>query len=290
MIDRILITTLSIVTASGIALAQDCPNDPTRYTISTARPGTAHVRISLTMASELMSIANMKSEDGTMTEDFISNVSITGDHGTTPMESAGNGNWSAVPVAIGDRATIEYDLDLAHGEHRWPHGREEIGFALGDGAFLVSRTTLMADYGSQDCTIDIEFEADESAAPWKRLDANLWRAASLSAFHNNCFTYGKGLVDSLPRRSKGRSPLFMTRNLEISQIKQPRTLRLRSSIRLQFLASFRRATTTFSSLRTINPRVEHSTTASQCCILCRPSESMGYCGARGSFTRSTTSG
>ncbi len=175
----------------------------TRYTIGMAREGVAHIQIDHTLANGVVYIRHSTAADGTTTDDFISNATISGTHGTAPMEPLGNGGWSTSAAAIGDRVLIEYDLRLGHGDHAWAHGREEIGFKLGDGAFLVSRTTLLADYGDQNSPIEVAFDAEDSAAPWTPIGHNLWRADDLDSFLNNCFTFGSGFGRFIAETEQG---------------------------------------------------------------------------------------
>jgi len=161
---RILLAALLLVITATAAHSQDCPQI-TRYTISTADNGTAHFKIELTLMGEMMSIITKASEEGKRTEDFVLNPTITGSHGTSEMASLGNGDWDIAPAKIGDRVTVEYDLLLEHGNYTWDMGKEEIGFALGDGAFLIGRMTVMADYTARSCPVEVKFEAKDSAAP-----------------------------------------------------------------------------------------------------------------------------
>ncbi len=200
---RSLMAVLAGIWLSGTTLAQDGQSGLTRYTISMSAEGIAHVRISHTLASRSVGIWERTASDGVKTSDFISNATISGTHGTAEMKSVGNGRWSTAPASLGDRVLIEYDLSLDLGNHAWAHGREEIGFALGDGAFLVSRITLLADYGAEDRPIEIEFEAADSAAPWEPIGENLWRAADFSAFHNNAFAFGDGFGRFVAKTPQG---------------------------------------------------------------------------------------
>jgi predicted metalloprotease with PDZ domain len=189
---RFLATLLVGVSLSGAVQAQDCPADLTRYTISMHAERLAHIRIDHTLASDWVNIAGFTANDGRTADSFISNATISGAHGSARLESVGNGAWSTQAATPGDAVVIEYDLALDHGDHAWPMGEEEIGFALGDGAFMIARSMLLADYGAPDCAIEVEFQADDSAAPWTVIGENVWRAADLDAFHNNALVFGNG--------------------------------------------------------------------------------------------------
>jgi len=200
---RLLMAVLAGASLSGATLAQNCPAELTRYTIGTSGEGVAHVRIDHTLASDRLDIIRKTAEDGVTTDDLISNVTISGAHGITEMESAGIAAWSTEAASIGDRVVIEYDLLLDHGNHTWPHGREEIGFALGDGAFLIPRVTLLVDYGAPECAIEVEFDAADSATPWTPIGENLWRADDLNAFNNNAIVFGNGFGRFTAETSEG---------------------------------------------------------------------------------------
>jgi|GEM_PF-2065448 len=189
---RIALALTASAALSGAATAADtCPAKDAHYYISMAAPNTAHIRLDYTLVSDKIDILYKKSEDGTANDSFIKNARITSPNGTANMNSIGPGTWSVTPAQIGDQVTVEYDLILDHGNHPWNHGREEMGFVLEDNsAYLVSRFTMMADYGAQDCGIDITFETKQSAAPWEKLADNRYHAKNLSAFTNNAFSFG----------------------------------------------------------------------------------------------------
>lgn len=194
---------LSGACLSGVAVAEAGRSELTRYTISMARDGVAHVRISHTLASRSLRIWHRTAKDGRTTDSFITNATITGAHGTARMKPDGNGGWGTAAASIGDRVVVEYDLLLEHGNHAWDFGREEVGFALGDGAYLVSRETLLWDLGAPDQAIEIKFETADSVAPWESLGDNLWRAADSSAFRNNAFAFGNGFGRFVAKTAQG---------------------------------------------------------------------------------------
>lgn len=184
---------LALLAASACSTAgraQTCPETPTRYVIAMPEPDVARVDIDLTLASPYLNIAAFTSEDGATTDSFIENATIRVDGRTTPLEAVGGGAWLVGEERIGTRAHIAYDLALHQGRHAWPFGAEEIGLAFDGGAYLVSRASLMADYGAPDCPVEITFETPQSATPWAVLAPNQYRADSVDAFHNNAFAFG----------------------------------------------------------------------------------------------------
>ena len=199
----LLIAMLVGVASSQSALTQEVETELTRYTISMSGKRVAHIRISHTLASNFVRINHRTASDGVKLDDFISNATISGAHGKSEMKSEGKGKWSTAPASIGDRVVIDYDLSLDHGNHKWDFGREEVGFALGDGAYLVSRCTLLADYGAPKRAIEIKFDADDSAAPWSLIEKNLWRAADLPSLLNNGFTFGRGFGRFVSKTPEG---------------------------------------------------------------------------------------
>lgn len=189
----------------GLGFAQDAEAPLTRYTITAQEEGVAHVRIEITLAGRQLDTIHKRAAGGMTNDDMLSNVTVTGDFGTAQMGYLGTGTWSTAPAKVGQRVTVDYDLALDHGDHTWDHGREEVGFRLGDGAYLVGRTTILADYTSsvRSRAIEVEFKAADSAAPWTQLGENLWRAEDLSAFHNNGFAFGDGFGRFIAETEQG---------------------------------------------------------------------------------------
>lgn len=190
--------------ASLPAASQSCPEQATKYSIGMISPEKAHVEITTTLASDYLVMAGFVSKSGTAVTDFVENVRIETTHAAADIYHTGNGAFPVAPFQPGDRVRVTYDLRLAHGDHIWDFGKEEVGVRLSDGAYLVSRVAMLADYGAPDCPIEIEFNTVDSAAPWLVTGDNTYRADSLDTFHNNAFAFGDRLDRLTATTRQGR--------------------------------------------------------------------------------------
>jgi hypothetical protein len=62
---RIFTALIASISFSGLAQAQSCSEEVTRYTISSPQVGTAHIKIELTLASDRLDIIRRTARDGT---------------------------------------------------------------------------------------------------------------------------------------------------------------------------------------------------------------------------------
>lgn len=186
------------------AFAQNCPETPTKYTISLPSPEKAHIEIDTTVASKFLVMAGFVAKDGAAAPDFVETVKIAGAGKEVTLQHGGNGAFPITDFEIGEKAKVSYDLRLDHGNHAWDFGKEEIGTRIENGAYLVSRVTMLADYGAAGCPIDVEFKTSDSAAPWTVTGKNQYRAESLDAFHNNAFAFGDHIGRFTAETPQGR--------------------------------------------------------------------------------------
>lgn len=204
---QILLLSFLLNEGSVSALVQDRAKengDQIAYTIGLTKKGVVHVKIEKTLKSDALVMAHYQASNGASNDEFISNAVVATAKDVSEMEYMGRGRWSTSPAKAGDQVTIEYDLSLELGHLPWPNGREEIGFAVGDGAFLVSRATMLADYGDSEQEIKIKFECIDSAAPWQQVKKNQWLAKNLDAFHNNCFAFGSKFGRKVAETKQGQ--------------------------------------------------------------------------------------
>lgn len=182
-----------------VAQAADttCSVEPHQYTLKPTGKNRFSVELSIKTDVEILGIASRRDQSRSIrTDDFIENVRQVLKNGSEKaLAHNGEGNWSIEDTT--PPLVVRYDIQAGHDRYQWRNGKEEIAYTFDDAFFFTGWSALLGDYANVECPALVAFDLPdgwEVAAPWEKIQKNLFRANSVLDLQKNGFALGPDLA------------------------------------------------------------------------------------------------